>query len=172
PWYRTYVEHQWVWLGAGEERSVGVMYESLAGDPVLDLPTDVIWKRPSRCSLVGLIENPLDPQLHCPEVMGGAELQLASGRATRIDGPWMDDKIVRGRVVTIEGGVPVEEGVVVVVLRRDDAPENEVALEAAVDNGEFVAEVDGEARRIEARAYYTGGDGYADCWSEPARTDD
>ncbi|MGH8974391.1 MAG: hypothetical protein ACRD0C_14470, partial [Acidimicrobiia bacterium] len=41
-WYRTYVEHQWVWLGAGEERSVGVMYESLAGDPVLDLPTDVI----------------------------------------------------------------------------------------------------------------------------------
>jgi M6 family metalloprotease-like protein len=168
PWYRTYLEHQWVWLEPGEERSVGVMYESLVGDPAFDLSPEMVWKRPSRCSLVGLVENTLDPVHHCPEVMGGAEVQLASGRATRIEGPWTDDKVVRGRVVTVDGGDPVGEGVVV-VLRRGDG-EAEVAIEATVDNGEFVAELGaaGGPSRADVQAYYTGGHGYADCWSNPA----
>src|SRR2546430_13154820 len=33
PWYRTYVSQAWQRLQPGEQRPIGLMYESLAGDP-------------------------------------------------------------------------------------------------------------------------------------------
>lgn len=181
--YRTYVEHQWLWLAPGETRQVGVMYESLIGDPVFAETTrrhqDEIWKSPSRLALVGLIENPLDEKLHVADTSGGVSVAVGSGRATRIDPFDADRSVARGRVVTVDSGDPVNGGVVVVTA----APAGRVKAEQSMpvdlgQDGTFILELGRLFRNREQRrpftvqAEYLGAFGLADArskvlWIEP-----
>lgn len=171
--YRTYVEHQWLWLDPGETQRVGVMYESLIGDPAYDRVTrehrDEIWKRPSRLSLVGLLENPLDEQLHVADTSGGVTVEVGSGRATRIDPFDGDRDVVRGRVVAVDSGEGVGRGAVVVTAQPRGRAKGEAsaAVELAPD-GRFALELgrlvgdrrDGEQLAVQAE--YLGSFGFAD----------
>ncbi|MCF4122802.1 hypothetical protein L1785_17635 [Antribacter sp. KLBMP9083] len=148
-WYRTYLEHQWVWLDPGETRRVGVMYESLLGDPAFAATVGErrreVWKRPSRLGVVGLLENPLDDRLHAAEPTGGATVELASGRKTRIEPFGVAERTVRGRVTTADDGSPVTSGAVLVVLRPKGSAKGEVTIPAELDEkGWFTVRVNPE----------------------------
>ena len=150
--YRTYLANQWVWLDPGETRRVEVMYESLLGDPAFAATVgerrEAVWKRPSRLALVGLMENPLDEQLHVADPTGGVSIEVASGRGTRIDPFDSDGKVARGRVTTVDGGQPVTHGAVVVTVQLRGRSKGEASYATTVDsNGYFVVELDGRGRQ-------------------------
>jgi hypothetical protein len=63
--------------------------------------------------LVGLLENPLDEQLHTAD----ASIETASGPATRIDPFDVGGGEVRGRVVLVPTGIPVSDGVVIITAQ-------------------------------------------------------
>lgn len=174
--YRTYVARQWLWLDPGETQDVEVMYESLLGDPAFAEVTrshqDEIWKRPSRLALVGLLENPLDEQLHVADTSGGVTIEVGSGRATRIEPFDADDDVVRGRVEAVDTGEPVSRGVVVVTAQPGGHSEGEVSASVPLrEDGSFVLELgrlrqDLDGERVSVQAEYLGAFGFADCRSD------
>lgn len=170
-WYRTYVEHSWMWLDPGEVATVAVMVESLWGDPAYPELRDyegAFFERPHDMSLVGLIENPLDPQLHTAEIMGGASIRVMTGRATRIRLRRLDDDVAIGTVVTVDDGRPVTYGDVLVSLKPDGAAEKALYRQAQLDqNGTFTIELGvfdllQEYRVVVAQAHYLGAYALAD----------
>jgi M6 family metalloprotease-like protein len=188
PYYRTYLEHQWLWLDPGETRRIGVMYESLAGDPRWDGQIremqDRFYEHPNRVSLIGLMENPYDEQLHVADVSGGANIVVASGRRTRIVDLELNKYVARGRVITVDDGRPATRGQVVVSAQPDGRPTGEQTRTASVlADGRFVLELalrgclDGECDRkrpawrkpaIKLQVHYLGAFMLADCDSDIA----
>jgi len=182
--YRTYLQHQWVWLAPGETRRIEVMYESLAGDPLFDGRIKEMrgkyYERPNRISLIGLLENPLDEHLHVADVAGGANIVVSSGRRTKIVDLKMDRHVALGRVVTVDDGQPVNRGKVVVSMQPDGRSKHEFSRSGPVfQDGRFAIELnlghdkDSEAvlkaRSLSLQAHYLGGLMLADCQSEVLR---
>ena len=174
-WYRTYLEHSWLWLDPGQSATVAVMVESLLGDPAypqLKEYRSAIFERPHDMSLVGLIENPLDPQLHAAEIMGGASVRVMTGRATQIRLRRLDDKVAIGYVLTVDDEAPVTYGDVLVSLKPRDDAEKAVYRAAELDqSGRFVVELGifdllQEYEMVVAQAHYLGAYALADCDSK------
>jgi M6 family metalloprotease-like protein len=183
-WYRTYLEHQWVWLDPGETRRIGVMYESLYGDPVWDdilrEKKQEVFRRPNRVSLIGMLENPLDDQLHVADASGGANIVVSTALATRVDHFDVDKKgrSARGQVVTVNGSETVDRGSVVVTIQPKGRAKGEVTVTTKVDDqGRFTASTQleqkvasGELAKAEAykvEAHYLGAFMFGDSTSEP-----
>jgi M6 family metalloprotease-like protein len=184
PFYRTYVAHQWVWLDPGETRRIGVMYESLAGDPKWDgLIKEMrgkFYEVPNRISFIGLMENPLDERLHVADVAGGANVMVASGRRTKIVDLELTKDVARGRVITVDDGQPVNRGQVVVTVQPDGKAKGELSRSGKVfGDGRFVLELSLhqkqeredkvsvlKATALRLQAHYLGGVMLADCDSE------
>jgi M6 family metalloprotease-like protein len=176
-WYRTYLERSWLWLDPGESRSVAVMVESLWGDPArpgLKQQRGAIFERPHELSLLGLIENPLDPQLHTAEIMGGANARVMTGRATRIRLRRLDEKVALGLVETVDDGRPVGYGNVLVSLKpRGEADRavyrgRQLSQDGtfAIELGAFELLLEGE---VVAQAHFLGAFALADCDSRVIR---
>jgi len=169
-WYRTYLEHAWLWLDPGETRSVTVMVESLLGDPAfpeLEEMKGRIYERQHDLTLIGLIENSQDPQLHATEIMGGANVRVATGRRTRIEVEQLDEKVARGTVVTVDDGKPVDNGDVIVSILPDGKADRAEYRSGQLTRGRFVLELGAgrivsEAGYAELQVHYPGGYGLAD----------
>ena len=112
PLYRTYVETTWLWLKPGETRRVEVMLE-YALDPNRDeVPADVrdadrrqIEKLSRVPNLLGLhtyAEDPHDYPRHALELLGGAGIEVTTGRATDVESFGNDGPVVVGRIVTVD----------------------------------------------------------------------
>jgi hypothetical protein len=153
-----------MWLEPGEAADVAIMVESLLGDPAFPQLKDqqgALFERPHDMSLVGLIENPLDPQLHAAENMGGASLRVMTGRATRIKLHRLDDKVAIGYVLT-DDDQPATYCDVLVSLRPEGAPGRAVHRHAQLDqSGRFVIELGAfellqEYGLVVAQAHYLG----------------
>jgi hypothetical protein len=163
PLYRTYLEHTWMWLEAGESRDTRVMFE-YAVEP------DQIWYPeleryiglPNDVSVCALIDEPGAEIEQYPILLGGLSAQVVTGRATVID-PFDFDppQAVVGQVRTRDTGEPVPGGRVLLIVSRGD--EKEYRIAEVEPDGRFFADGSGVWDAIEA--YYVPLDGYADCTS-------
>jgi M6 family metalloprotease-like protein len=149
PLYRTYVDTTWLRLEAGETRSVRVMVE-YALDPRSDrLPPDVeperdrvgqFLRRPNDLGLHTYAENPDDDPRHALELLGGADIQVVTGRATRFDDVRTDGRTVTGRVVTTDDGEPVTGGLVIITFADDpQSPADFRTTTTGLQDGAFAA---------------------------------
>ncbi len=198
PLYRTYLETNCVRLDPGETRKVKVMFEydqtnlyktpvSLSQDTNVDVTQGNerdrnilgrLLKQYSRevnkVGLASYIDNPLHSHPHTPELLGGAQTVVATGRKTRFEYFYKDGGI-GGRVILDNGSVrgeAVTSGKVLIIFRNDENPDmpKVVYQETKLDwEGRFVTKVMKEADRMgykTLQAYYLPGSDYSDCYSE------
>lgn len=179
-WYRTYLEHAWLWLDPGESRRVGVMVESLIEDPAFPefkQMRSAFYERPHDLALIGLIENPHDPQLHAAEIMGGANVRVLTARATAIRLEQFDDKLVMGRVFTVDDRQPATHGEVIVSLKPQGIPdkaEYRIGQGRLHQDGTFIIELGAsnllaDVGWLEGQVHYLGAFGLAPCDSKVVR---
>ena len=173
PLFRTYVAHTWLWLKPGQTRKVNVMVE-YAIDPKSDrIPDDVRWvkarsieklsRTPNLLGLHAYAENPHDRPRHALELLGGAGIQVTTGRATEFEGLSNDGSIVVGSIVTSDDGKGVPGGKVIVTVADDpDAFERHVTSSAEVVDGRFHVRFPRDDFRV-MRAEYLPSAGYGDC---------
>jgi hypothetical protein len=151
PLYRSYVDTTWLLLEPGEIRRVKVMVE-YALDPKSDtVPDDVrdfssriekLQRIPNDMGLHTYIENPDDDPRHALELLGGVQVQVATGRRTRFARFGNDGDVVFGAVVTDDDEAPVDGGTALVTVTRDiDAPEDYLAVPAHVEQGTFAVKI-------------------------------
>lgn len=182
--YRTYIEHQWLWLDPGETRKVGVMFESLAGDPAYEEQFkrwgDKFYAETNMVSLIGLVERPVPNRSVHPIVTGGANIQVASGRMTEFAELAIDRYEACGSVVLAATRESVRGGKVIVIIHPDDDPMREVSRwETVNDRGHFAMKLDignprageDEKKPLAARTWkmwarYLPAAGFADCISK------
>ena len=161
PLYRTYLRHTWLQLEPGETRKVQVMLEH-AVDPADDrLPPDVKVDReqasklrwlPNDIGIHAVIEDPEDSPRHALNLLGGAQVQVVTGRATRFEDLKRDGELVSGRVVTVDDGTPVDGGQVLatVDLKRGVPEAYGFVTSNVVDGGfEVVLRVSSAPARVE-----------------------
>ena len=151
PLYRTYVDTTWLLLDAGETRRVKVMVE-YALDPKSDtVPDDVrdfkpqiekLQRLPNDVGLHTYAEIPEDDPRHALELLGGAQVQVATGRRSRFDRFENEGNVVFGTVVTDDDGAPVDGGTALVTVSRDpDAPQDYLAVPGRVEQGRFSVKI-------------------------------
>jgi M6 family metalloprotease-like protein len=163
PLFRTYLEHTWIELQAGETRSIELMFEyAYEEDPIWDPDLEKYISLPNDVIVNAVIQR----HDHEPEddfiPMGGVTARIATGHATRFDTFTFDPpSTALGRVIKVSDGQPVSGGKVIVITSTD-IPERYAIVQIG-GNGLFTAEVSGTW--INVQAYYVGPDGYADSWS-------
>jgi M6 family metalloprotease-like protein len=151
PLYRSYIDTTWMLLEPGETRRVKVMVE-YALDPKSDnIPDDVrefksriekLQRIPNDLGLHTYAEDPNDDPRHALELLGGAQVQVATGRRSRFDSFGNDGNVVLGAVVTDDDGTPVDGGTALVTVTQDlDAPQDYLAVPARVEQGKFRVKV-------------------------------
>ena len=166
--YRLYLEHSSLKLDPGESRQVGIMVESMYGDPRLAglwerLGQKLFYER-TRMALVGY-GIPPDTPAH-PVLLGGAQLDVSSARATRFEsfGGNAGEGIVRGRVVVVSTGAPAQGNVLLTFHAPKETIDNTIRAPLDV-NGYFAVRAVGEyAAKFKAKrisAHYPGRPGYA-----------
>jgi hypothetical protein len=172
PLYRTYVENRWLWLAPGEIRQVAVMME-YALDPKADrIPEDVrlglagrsverLTRVPNDLGLHAYAENPDDNPRHTLELLGGADIQVTTGRATEFSKFSNDRNVVVGELVTSDDRRPVPSGrVVVTVTVERDAFERHFSAAGEVAGGRFAVKLPDDDFAF-LRAEYLPSPGYA-----------
>jgi M6 family metalloprotease-like protein len=168
PLYRTYLGNTWVALDPGESRSIEVMVEY---GPVGNSDRDAalfgtanlrkFTALPNDLNMLGLIEYP--PDRHILHPMGGAQVRVAKGKGTRIDGLAHAKGIVSGTVVVASTGKAVSGGKVLVTTwtGRGTSRKESASFPVPIRQGRFQAQVkDGWS---ELEAYYLPPQDYADC---------
>jgi M6 family metalloprotease-like protein len=176
PFYRTYLEHMALKLDPGETRLVKVMFESLLNpNPDSPIPFTAIdydyeleqryRKIPNNVGIYALIEDPRDEQLHTTQVLGGAQAQIATGRATKVQDFGVEGNRATGTVVTLDDGSPVINGkvIIIVTLGKDDS-QRKTYIDATVSDGKFSEILPPDWTEVEA--YYNPDQEYADSSSK------
>jgi M6 family metalloprotease-like protein len=170
PLYRTYLDTTWLWLKAGETRRVRVMYESMI-DPEAGPPDGIDgriyeehFRRPNDIGVVSFIEDPHDEPRHALWLLGGAQAQVLTGRATEFVELTGDREVVRGLVRTVDDVAPVAGGTVIATFVSGRGRNRKLTnVEGSLRQGTFaVAAPAGWAR---AKVYYVPEAGLADCRS-------
>lgn len=171
PVYRTYIEHSWLWLQPGETRGVRVMFEyAPTGDEQVDeasglRPEDVqeYATVPNEVGIHSVIEDPRDVPTHAQQILGGAQVQVVTGRATRFEDFGADPEAAWGTVVAVDDGSPVPEGTILIKLSRGEGLRRYLEYRGGhLVDGAFRIEMAGEEWG-ELQAYYLPVAGYADC---------
>jgi hypothetical protein len=147
PAYRTYLDSTWLLLEAGETRRVRVMLEYALDPRSDDVPADVrpfaeqlpeFLRRPNDVGLHAYAEDPTDEPRHALELLGGADVQVATGRATKFERFDSEGRVAFGTVVTADDRVPVPGGQVLVTFAADpDSPDDFLTVAAALEEGSF-----------------------------------
>ena len=187
PLYRTYLEHTTVYLDPGATCKLKLMFEY---DPkvILSVPVSVgdqtvddqnrglgeemikeFQPRPNRARFAGFIEDPLDPQRDAPVFLGGAEVEVVTGRKTQFAEFAYDAPYVTGMVVTVDDKQHVSGGHVIVILMLSDRHREWERCETVAVNsqGTFkynLSEI--KDRLLSVQGYYVPPAGYGDCYSE------
>jgi len=187
PLYRTYLEHVTVTLEPGETRKVKIMFEY---DPelIFKLPVAVgditindsnrnkgeeILKEykpiPNHARFASFIEDPNDPHRHAKDVLGGAEVEVVTGRKTQFDDFRVLEKtLIGGSVVTTDNKQRVTSGKVILILEieRDGKLMEDYITLSLNSQGSFtfnLAEVKGKLLYVQG--YYIPSIGFGDCYS-------
>jgi M6 family metalloprotease-like protein len=177
PLYRTYLEHQWVYLDPGQTRKVRVMYEyapdHLKNDvypPELRKGYREFQRVPNRVELASFVEDPRDSPRHALQVLGGAQAEVVTGRKTRFERFDVRGQEARGTVVTAEDGKPVPAGTVIVRVSAGRGKGAKIHYQTAkLRKGTFVAKLKARGERV--KAYYLPPPAFADCESVEEQTE-
>ncbi len=160
PVYRTYLEHTALELGPGETREVEVMFE-YAPDEIARLDLPDVPDAPNEVSFAGMIWDRRDPQSDAPSLLGGAQVQVVQGLATRFDGLDVGDGSINGQVVTEADGTPATGGKVLLVFAQAHGdPAAPPTREATVTDGRFGSDTPAQWDSVEL--HYLPADGYGD----------
>ncbi|RKG81053.1 hypothetical protein D7W82_28505 [Corallococcus sp. CA049B] len=175
PAYRTYLETAWLTLDPGETRRVRVMYEFSFDprQPPKDPRERGIFRefgdKPNNVGLTAFIEDPRDTPRHAIQVLGGAQAQVATGRATRFEDLDVRENAVQGSIVTVDDGKPVQGGKVIISLTTGRGTKQEKTYHTLkVVEGRFNSQIFMVVGATVA-AYYVPMEGFADCTSEFVR---
>lgn len=165
PLYRTYLQHRSLMLDANETRSVQIMFE-YAPDAVQLQPVDSQkpWSRfPNDARFVSYIEDPRHAPPDAADLFSGAQVQVATGRATEFKEFAVDGNRAFGRIVTTdtEQNVPGQQVILITTTRDGQRSYKTVAF----NSGTFSAGLPREWAT--AIAYYPGRDNFGDAYSEP-----
>ncbi len=167
PYYRTYLDHRWLDLAPHETAQVGVMLEFVGSLPpvgVEERPTHKL-ELPNRVTLQSLIIDPYDGNGHVMHRLGGAELDVVTGMATRIEEFGYRNGGFGGVVITSDGE-PVPSGTVILTIRPKDDQNQDFEITNArgrVSNGQFHIPI--RQRDGTGQAYFLPPDGYGDATS-------
>ncbi len=172
PLYRTYVDTTWMWLDPGETKKVRIMLESVL-DPDKDRPEDVdprdwdkFFNRPGDVGLTAFVEDPHDDPRHALWQLGGAQVQVVTGRATEFAGVDPGRNNVVGGVKAKDGRGEVDGGTVLVTLRTGRGKRGKsVTVETPLRNGKFGTEFEGKWGRMDL--YYVPAPDFGDCMAGP-----
>jgi M6 family metalloprotease-like protein len=157
PFYRTYLQHKWLRLDPLESRTIEVMTESLDGDPVwADFVNDnreTLYETPNNLDISAWVEG-----VCTATCIGGASVQVATGRQTRIDEiEFFQEPGVRGHVSYVDNHSDVTSGSALVTLRRpDDDAASQLVYSGPVSDGWFTIYAPGLEPGMIARAYFLG----------------
>ncbi|MGE0143352.1 MAG: CARDB domain-containing protein [Planctomycetota bacterium] len=168
PLYRTYLDHRWLDLDAGETTRVGVMLEFVGSSRGRERPDDreQRWMRaPNDVAISAWIVDPGDEHGHHIVLLGGTSAQVATGKATRIDEFAWNDNGVRGRVIDSDR-TPVDGGHVILTIRTKGRSGDEVTnASVPVRDGSFAATVRAQSGTV--AAYFAPPPGFGDSSAGP-----
>jgi hypothetical protein len=166
--YRLYMEHSSLRLNPGETQKVQIMIESMYGDPRLadffKQYGERFFSTDTRVNLIGYGIPPEAPA-H-PVLLGGAQINVASGHATKFDQYEYvkQEDMIRGHIVTVDGS-RVVTGKVLLTFYQD--AKNSVTINLPLTSGGFVvSRVSTLIKRYKAKgvsAHYPGGPGFGVC---------
>lgn len=172
PFYRTYLEHSWLRLGPQESREIVVMTECLDGDPAwagfIEEHRGEMWEVPNVLEISGWVRGVCVS--HC---VGGATVEVNSGRRTRIeDIEFFQEPGVSGTVLRPDG-TPADHGTILVTaLREGEDPSRQMVATSDVrQDGRFFTFVQGLEPGMVVQIFYLGGFGMAPCESALLRAD-
>jgi len=174
PTYRSYVSATWLLLDAKETRRVRVMLESML-DPERGLPGHIDLReaekharRPNEVGLTSFVEDPRDKPRHALWQLGGAQIEVVTGRATEFVRIETNREGAIGGVVTIDDRKDVPGGVVIGTLALGRGRNRRlVTIEAPVVDGRFQLNFGGEWDSL--RLYFVPPPGFGDCRAGPIR---
>ena len=148
PLYRTYLETTWLWLEPGQSKQVRVMVE-YALDPKSDrLPDDLrhldrgqiekLSRMPNDLGLHAYAENPHDDPRHSLELMGGAGVQVGTGRATDFERFGNDGNVVFGSIATSDDHIAVWGGTALITVTDEPGAHDRYhTFSGPVEDGSF-----------------------------------
>lgn len=162
--FRTYLEHSWLRLAPGESRAVRAMFESTRDVPLED-PDRQRWAA-NQISITASILDPLDDRADHAGVLGGADVRVRHGWATRFVDLAVEGTRSAGRVVRANGQ-PVPGGWVIVEAteQRGGAVVRTSATAVVGANGAFNATLP-SPNWESVQAFYVPVPGFADSQSE------
>ncbi len=166
PLFRTFLEHTWVQLQAGESRNIQVMFEyAYEEDPVWDPSLERYISLPNDVSINAVVKRLADEPDEEFTDLGGVSARIVTGYSTRFNTFAFDPlTTVSGQIIRVNNAQPVPGGKVLVVLATEG---DEQYFEATVnENGQFSATVSVIATPVSIQGHYLAPNGYADCVSE------
>ena len=192
PYYRTYLEHKSLYLNPGETRKVAIMFEydpqiintvpvSL-GDQTIDDSNrnqliESVYKRfhyqPNNARFACFIVNPHSKEHPAIELLGGAEVQVTTGRKTefeRFEAYKERDNTVSGAIITADDNQRVTQGKVIIIMKkvREEKTVEEYETIPVTTSGDFMFSInpDNTGKLLSVQAYYLPAYGYSDCYSK------
>lgn len=169
PLYRTYVATTWLLLDPGEKRRVKVMLESKI-DPEKGIPEDVdprdfekFFRTPNDVGLTSFVEDPKDRPRHALWQLGGAQVQVVTGRKTEFGRVEPAPQRASGVVVTVDDGKGVSGGKVIGTVKVGRG-RNRKTMDVTADvrpGGDFTIGYEGEWETLDL--YYVPVPDLADC---------
>jgi M6 family metalloprotease-like protein len=174
PLYRTFIEHRSLVLEPGETRNIRVMFEyadDTSGELALDdADKDKYKKTPNNVGLTAFIEDPKEWPPHTAELLGGAQIEVVTGRSTKFENFDVDGKKFNGKVVTHDDGKSVPDGKVLLIFYASKGEKGEKGEktydELKISDGEFSAEISKEWDSVKAYFIPPEGYDYGYCMSE------
>ena len=171
PLYRTYLEHSWIYLNPGETRKVIIMLE-YAPD---NMTNSTYYKseleqyqqcqiQPNEVTFRSFIEDPRAGRHYVVQNLGGAQIQVVTGRATKFDRFTIDESSVFGTIVTVDQNNPVNGGKVIIRVSTDGEESTYYYHTVAVSNGIFSAKLPKDGNEV--KCYYIPSAGFGECETE------
>ena len=128
PLFRTYVERTWLLLQPGESKDVALMFEyAYEEDPTWSPDLERYIGKPNDVAICAVAYELDDEAKQKPVTLGGAIVQVVTGRATRIDGLVIDPPTATGRVVRADTGDPVPGGNIILIVKTNEEEEYRTA---------------------------------------------
>jgi len=119
---------------------------------------------PNNVGTTAFIEDPRDNPRHAIQVLGGAQVQVVTGRSTKFERFFADGPSVGGRVVTVDQNTPVSGGKVILRVSTGGKPSTFAYQETKVSNGSFTARL--KYKGTEVKAFYVPPSGFGECESQ------
>jgi len=171
PLYRTYVQHTWLVLDPGEYRKIKIMFEYVGNRSHNNFPKDQekeYLKLPNDVRFTAFIEDPRDSPRHSLQTLGGAQIQVVTGKSTKFEKlSFNHNKNEVEGLISTKDGVPISEGKIIITytFHEDTQEKTRDQIITKIFGGRFRAMLlDGKWRTI--KGYYVPAPGYADCYSE------